>query len=291
MGNKYRLIEKGLIDFFPKKIETFIDMFCGSGVVSMNVKAEKYVLNDNNTYLIGLLRLFKDTSAKDIISSMESLIEQFGLLKGESKNSNKRTEEHKEVAKERYNLFRKEYNKNKDFLCLYLLSYYSVNNLIRFNNGGKFNAPIGNAYFNKEKHSQKIIDGCDFFKKEEVVLSNERFEDFNLDKIELTDFVYFDPPYFNTLAIYNDCFGGWKEENEQKLFLLCEELNKRGIKWGLSNTFENKGKINNNLIEWCEKNKWYIDYFENFDYSSFGKGKSNTKEVYICNYRKENYNK
>ena len=48
MGNKERLIKKGLIDLFPSDINKFIGCFCGSGVVSMNVKANYYVLNDYN---------------------------------------------------------------------------------------------------------------------------------------------------------------------------------------------------------------------------------------------------
>ena len=46
MGNKERLIKKGLADYFPKDINVFVDLFCGSGVVSMNVRAKHYLLND-----------------------------------------------------------------------------------------------------------------------------------------------------------------------------------------------------------------------------------------------------
>ena len=52
MGNKERLIKKGLIDLFPTNINNFIDLFCGSGVVSMNVKANRYLLNDYNKTII-----------------------------------------------------------------------------------------------------------------------------------------------------------------------------------------------------------------------------------------------
>lgn len=38
MGNKKRLIKKGLIDLFLKNIDVFVDLFSGSGVVSMNTK-------------------------------------------------------------------------------------------------------------------------------------------------------------------------------------------------------------------------------------------------------------
>ena len=47
MGNKERLIKKGLIELFPNNINTFIDLFCGSGVVSLNVNAKNKILIDN----------------------------------------------------------------------------------------------------------------------------------------------------------------------------------------------------------------------------------------------------
>ena len=43
MGNKKKLIMKGLIDLFPKDINMFVDLFSGSAVVSMNVKANIYI--------------------------------------------------------------------------------------------------------------------------------------------------------------------------------------------------------------------------------------------------------
>ncbi|EAV9692004.1 DNA adenine methylase, partial [Campylobacter coli] len=39
MGNKNRLIRRGLINLFPKNINHFIDAFAGSATVSMNTQA------------------------------------------------------------------------------------------------------------------------------------------------------------------------------------------------------------------------------------------------------------
>lgn len=39
MGNKYKLL-KQLIPLFPKECNTFLDLFGGSGVVSMNYKGK-----------------------------------------------------------------------------------------------------------------------------------------------------------------------------------------------------------------------------------------------------------
>lgn len=62
-----------------------------------------------------------------------------------------------------------------------------------------------------------------------------------------------------------------------------EKLNKKGIKWGMSNVFKNKTLVNEHLIKWCKKNNWNV-YYLNKTYSALGKGNANSDEVYICNY-------
>lgn len=75
MGNKKRLIEKGLINLFPQDINTFVDLFTGGGIVSMNVKANNYIMNDINPTVIDLLCLFKYKTAEEIINYIETTIE------------------------------------------------------------------------------------------------------------------------------------------------------------------------------------------------------------------------
>lgn len=177
MGNKERLIKKGLIDLFPKNIDNFIDLFCGSGIISMNINARRYILNDYNSIIIDLLNLFKNNSAENIIRKMEETIKSHNLLKGFNKRDLSATEEYKELAKNNYNKFRDYYNNvDNSILNLYILSYYCNNNNIRFNKSGGFNMPIGNQYFNIDKHSQKIIDGCGFLSQKNVILTNKDYK-------------------------------------------------------------------------------------------------------------------
>lgn len=281
MGNKKRLIEKGLINLFPQDINTFVDLFTGSGIVSMNVRANNYIMNDINSNIIDLLCLFKYKTADEIINYIETTIKNFELLKGFNKRDKTETEEYKELAKEKYILFRKYYNENKNILDLYILSYYCNNNNIRFNKKGDFNMPIGNQYFNKEKHSQKIIDGCKFLSQDNVNLYNTDFRTLNYNTLSEKDFVYFDPPYSNTLAIYNEQ-QGWCLNDDLDVFNLCDLLNKNHIRFALSNVFVNKGKENTHLIEWA--NKYNVHHFEDFTYVSCGKGNAKTDEVLIYNY-------
>lgn len=284
MGNKARLIKNGLLDLFPEDIDVFVEPFCGSGVVSMNTNANSFILNDYNKTIVDLLRFFKTHSAAEIIEDMSAIIKQHNLLKGFNKRSLAETEEYKEKAKNNYNKFREYYNTiDNSIINLYILSYYCNNNNIRFNSSGKFNMPIGNQYFKLETHSKKIIDSCNFFNKENVYLYNKSYADCNYNILDSNDFVYFDPPYSNTLAIYNEQ-QGWSIQDDYNLFALCEKLTARGIRWGMSNVFENKGNVNEHLIDWVNKNGYNVHFFDGFNYVSCGKGNAKTVEVFISNY-------
>lgn len=91
-----------------------------------------------------------------------------------------------------------------------------------------------------------------------------------------------------TCATYNEQ-GGWGEENEKDLLSFLDDLNDRNIRFALSNVLRSKGKENNILIEWLEKNaEKYKAIRLNYNYSNSNyqtKDKtSSTEEVLIINY-------
>lgn len=55
IGNKYKLIGQ-IIPLFPDNIDTFIDVFGGSGTVLINTKANKYIYNDINQYVSNIFK-------------------------------------------------------------------------------------------------------------------------------------------------------------------------------------------------------------------------------------------
>lgn len=272
MGNKIRLLPQ-LKPMFPKEIDTFYDLFGGSGVVSLNVNANKIIYNELNENIYELFNLFSKYSYQEIIEHLEKRVYEFGLLEQEENN---------------YYNFRNFYNKSsRNYLDLYTLTFFSFSNLIRFNSKNDFNMPVGNRFFT-EIHKKRISYACHRNLKTDIETKNEdalKYIEKNLDKFKQEDFIYLDPPYLNTLAVYNEkrAFGGWNIEHDYKLFELLEKLNEKGIKWGLSNVFHNKGNTNQHLIDWCIKNNWNINHLE-CEYTSLGKGNSDTDEVYICNY-------
>lgn len=285
MGNKKRLIKKGLIELFPKDINTFVDLFSGSGVVAMNTKANKYILNDTDSNLMSLYKIFRQYSSEEIISFIENRIDEFGLPKERTRRCDFKDDEKLEVYKSSYTNFRDYYNQYKNPLDLYTLMFFAFSQQFRFNKDNKFNMPFGNDCFS-ERNKEYIKNGVDFFSNPNVLIFNNDFKKLKISKLKENDFVYLDSPYLDTTATYNEGKGqkAWNMENELAMYSLCEELNDSNIKFGMSNVFSNKGKERTELIEWCNKNDWNVYTFDSHTYSACGKGNSNAKEVFITNY-------
>ena len=284
MGNKKKLINKGLIDLFPKDINTFYDLFAGSAIVSMNVEANKYFVNDIEYHLYELYAMFKVFSDDVIIRHIEDRIDEYGLARERTKRNEYKDKEKIEQYKAAYMKLRTEYNKYQgaNVLDFYTLMFYSFSQQFRFNSKGDFNMPCGNDCFS-DKNREYISNGTKFFKRDNVKINNGDFQKLCVEELNKDDFVYLDPPYFNTTATYNEN-NGWSEKDEATLYSLCERLNENDVKFGISNVFENKNIKNQKLIDWCDKNKWNVYTFDKFTYMACGKGNSNAKEVFITNY-------
>lgn len=282
MGNKKRLIQKGLTDLFPENIDTFYDLFGGSGVVSLNVSANNYVLNELDKHVYSLYKTLKEVSPEEIISHIEKRIDEYGLPK-KNTHSSKTSREEREFYKAKYLKFRDNYNKNKNPLDLFVLMNYCMSQTIRFNAEGDFNMPFGSDRFIKEKHTPRYIDFHQKLNSKGFNITNKSYLDLNSADFNTNDFVYLDPPYLNTTATYNEN-GKWNEEKQEELLAYCIELSNKNIKWAMSNVLENRDYKNDSLKEWCEENDLNIYGFDGFSYSNFGKELSGAKEVLITNY-------
>lgn len=277
MGNKSKLVKKGLTDLFPSNIDTFYDLFCGSGTVAINTKANKLILNDIDNNTIELIKFFKYNSPNYVLDKICGYIDLYQLP---TFSTDTRTfKGDREIYKTKYNKLREDYNISRSIELLYVLNIFSNSHMLRYNKFGEFNMPFGNGYFT-DKCKQFISDNV---YKDVTELHNKHYADFLNVDFNTDDFVYLDPPYYNTTATYTEN-GGWGIEQEQELHTFCEQLNLKGVKFALSNTFSNKGVENIQLIDWVTKNGYNVHFFDNFTYSSCGKGNAKTVEVLITNY-------
>lgn len=269
-GGKYKLLPQ-LLELFPKQVNTFVDLFAGGGNVSVNVKAEKVVFNDLMWQVPEMLQEFKKIGVEESLRKIDGYISSYDLSK---------------ENKEGYLALRELYNKGKsDPLMLYTLICYSFNNQIRFNNKGAYNMPFGKdrSSFNPTLR-EKFIIFVQRLQSMEIQFSSKDFRELDLDTLGEKDFVYCDPPYLITVASYNEN-GGWGEQAERDLLAKLDTLDKAGVKFGLSNVFESKGKENIILKEWA---KGYIVHYLDHTYSncSYHKKDKQSKdiEVFITNY-------
>lgn len=77
-GNKSKIL-KTLINLFPKNIKTFVDVFCGSGIVGLNSEFKNLILNDKEKHIIDLLQYFQNNSLDDILNKIDKIIVEYKL--------------------------------------------------------------------------------------------------------------------------------------------------------------------------------------------------------------------
>lgn len=285
-GNKYRILPQ-ITKYFPKHTEVFVDLFCGGATVGFNVNADLVILIDNNPRVINLLKFLAEKDIKIIIPKIEKLIEKYNLSYSYKYTYKRYREEgyvegNNGLKKYNYKGFyqlREDYNKlmNKDTdkanIMLYTLMIYAFNNDIRFNSDGDFNLPVGKTDFNKNNYNKLIAYNnraketkfefvCGDFRSREVT-----------DILKKATFVYCDPPYLITTAVYNEN-DGWNCKDEEDLLKLLNRLNKKSIPFALSNVLKTKLKTNTQLESWIDKNNYNVHKI-NYHYKSSSYNKKN----------------
>lgn len=278
VGGKYKILNQ-IIPKFPKKINTFVDLFGGGFNVGINVDADTVVYNDVIEPLCELMNYFSNKNVEEVVQKLEDNISINGLDKGNTDAFLK--------LRNKYNhsVYKNEDDKIIDF---YTLILYSFNYQIRFNQNMKYNTPFGknrSSYnSNTKKNLEKFVNKIN---KINVKVSKEKFVDFDFSNLGENDFVYCDPPYLITTGSYNDGNRGikdWTLDDEKKLLNILDDLNSKGIKFALSNVLVANDKKNEILTEWSKKYNVYIikNTFNNSNYRR--KNKDDTIEVLITNY-------
>lgn len=251
-GNKNKLLK----EIIPELIETdsFVDVFCGSGVVGANSLSESVVFNDISEWATKILFILQTNSFEQLCKEIEKRIDKYNLTYSR-KHESGYYKEYKHEGLSRYNKkgyleLKNHFNLTHDIYDLIVLEIYGFNHYIRFNKNNEFNVPVGKVDFSESIYVD-LEKFMNLIQKKKISYSN--FDYRNKDLYKDTDALYyFDPPYLITTAPYN---GDWDIQNEKDLLKILDELNDRGIKFALSNVFLSNGKTNDLLIEWSKKYK------------------------------------
>lgn len=264
-GNKFKLLNQ-IIPVFPK-VQKFADVFCGSLNVGINVDADVVVANDKNKSIIEIYEYFRNHDIDGTLNEIKRIINFYNLSK---------------TNQDGFLKLRNDYNAEKGSLKLFVLSCYSFNNIIRFNDISDFNTSFGNRSFNN-KIEENLLKFVNILKNKNIIFSSKDFKDFDYENADL---IYCDPPYLISDAVYNER-GGWSKQDDADLLQILDTVHQNGKMFALSNVIEHKGLVNEELREWSKKYNTIVlnKTYNNCSYNLKTKTEK-TMEVLITNFKR-----
>ena len=293
VGDKYKLMPE-IKKYMPSSINKYVEPFVGGGSSFLNVKAKQYIVNDIDSGIISIHEMLKSYSNNkdEFFDKIFKTINKYGLscsynghlVPDDLKLKYKKTY-YAKYNKDAYIELRNDYNKNQDdIMRLYLLLIYGFNHMTRFNSRGEFNLPVGNVDFNSNVYNS-LNYYFDYLKRIKIEYFNIDYKKF-INSLELNkeDYVLLDPPYLISQSEYNKL---WGEKEEKELYKLLDELDKKGIRFGITNLVYHKGQKNEIFEKWSKK---YYVYEIASNYISFNDNtiKGGSKEVFVTNYDNRN---
>lgn len=222
VGGKRQLIP-AINKYSPKRFATYYEPFVGGGAILFELQPKKAVINDFNAELINTYNVIKNQP--------EQLIEDLKTHLNESEyfyhiRSLDRNDDYNKLS-----------NLKKASRIIYL-NKTCYNGLYRVNNSGEFNAPFG-KYKNPNIVNEHTIRAVSkYLNSNNITILSGDFEN-ALKNIRKGAFVYFDPPYDPVSKSSNFTGyiqGGFDIYDQVRLRDLCDKLDRRGIKFLVSNS-------------------------------------------------------
>ena len=136
----------------PKSVQgMWIEPFCGSCAVALNVKPERALLTDTNTHIIALYQKIQE----GIITP--EIVRSFLVCEGEKLS---------ELGEKHYYEVRSRFNEIHDSLDFLFLNRACFNGVMRFNQKGKFNVPFCHKWDRfRPAYITKIVNQIKNFKR------------------------------------------------------------------------------------------------------------------------------
>lgn len=225
VGGKRQLLDE-IIPMIPKNCSTYVEPFIGGGAVLFELQPKKAIINDYNSELINVYNVIKDYP-DDLI----------GFLKYHKENN---TSEHFYSIREmdRDSVKFSQMSEVERAARIIYLNKTCFNGLYRVNSAGQFNSPYG-KYKNPNIVNEPVIRAMSkYFNDNKITILNSDFKD-ALKGIRKGAFVYLDPPYMpisssSSFTGYTE--NGFDEDKQRELKVVCDNLDKKGIKFLQSNS-------------------------------------------------------
>lgn len=188
----------------------WIEPFCGSGVVTFNIRPERALLTDTNQHIIAFYQAIQS-----------GVITPGGVTHFLEEEGNKlRTQ-----GESHYYAIRERFNTAHDPLDFLFLNRACFNGVMRFNRKGGFNTPFcrkperfAPAYITKIVNQVRSVR--QLLQQRDWTFAVADFQE-TLAQAAVGDVVYADPPY---MGRHTDYFNTWSDENERNLICLLKGL-------------------------------------------------------------------
>jgi len=234
-GIKTKLVEEIQRLARTQPFERWVEPFCGSCVVPLNLQPKRALLSDSNVHIIRLYKEIQDGKLTPAIA--KSFLAQEG-------------EKLRALGEDYYYAVRERFNRDPNSLDFLFLNRSCFNGVVRFNRHGKFNVPYGHK---PERFAQayvtKIVNQV---RRISEVLSMHDWtfvaQDFRktLAQVEPDDFIYADPPYAGR---HVDYFNSWTLDDELDLATLLRDAR---CKFILSTWHSNQFRENELIKNWLQ---------------------------------------
>ena len=263
-GGKRQLL-KILIPMLPSDISSYCEPFLGGGAMLFAIQPEVACVNDINADLIQMYEVIRD--------QVEELIEEL------ASHPNDPAHFYDVRAWDRDRAKYGQMPAVRKAARLIYLNKTCYNGLYRVNRAGEFNAPFGGYKNPNIVNADTLRAVSAYFNKAQITFRSGDFAQ-TLAAVTPDTFVYLDPPYdssreANGFTSYSK--GGFDRDEQKRLKLCCDELDRRGVKFMLSNAATDYIK------------ELYSEYDitivkANRAINSNGAGRGKTEEVVVRNY-------
>lgn len=223
VGGKRQLIDD-LTPLLPNKITAYCEPFVGGGALLFSLQPKIAYVNDINNELIRVYEVIKN--------DVEALIVALQGFKNESEYFYAVRDWDRDKAK--YDLLP---DVEKAARIIYL-NKTCYNGLFRVNNSGEFNSPFGNYRNPNIVNAPTLRAVSSYLNAAAVHLTSVDYAEV-LKVLPKDTFVYLDPPYdpvSDTSSFTGYSRGGFSRNDQIILRKCCDELDKKGIKFMLSNS-------------------------------------------------------
>ncbi|MBS2022891.1 MAG: DNA adenine methylase [Deltaproteobacteria bacterium] len=216
VGGKTSLLSE-LVKHVPQKLRRYHEPFVGGGALFFAVAPKRAILCDNNPELVHTYTMVRDDVS--------------GVLDALSKHVYERT--HFEAVRALDPKTMPDAERAARFIYLNKTCF---NGLWRVNRAGRFNVPIGRYTNPRFCDPGTLVRASHALKGTQLL--HLPFEQ-ALEKTASGDFVYLDPPYdpvSPTASFASYTKDGFRWEDQERLFHACVRLNRRGVRFLLSNS-------------------------------------------------------